>query len=143
MMPYCKDEGIAVTTFSPLARGYLAGGGSAPRLAHDLYLDWFGDEIDQEIARRVNALAAQRGKSPSQIAQAWVIGSGNSTVPLVGADSAEQVEAAIEAASLTLSADERAYLEEPYRPRDMINDYNPLRRARAYSAPAEPAAASS
>ena len=29
MMPYCAHaEGIAVTTFSPLARGYLAGGGA-------------------------------------------------------------------------------------------------------------------
>lgn len=135
MMPYCKDEGIAVTTFSPLARGYLAGGGTAPRIAHDLFLEWFGDEIDQEIARRVNELARKYEKAPSQIAQAWVFGSGNSTVPLIGAESAEQVEAALEAATIELSAGDRAYLEEPYRPRDMINDYNDVRRPRALSAP--------
>ncbi len=133
MMPYCLDEGIAVTTFSPLARGYLAGGGSAPRIAHDLYLDWFGDEIDQEIAKRVNEIAARRGKTASQIAQAWVIGSGNSTVPIVGTESPEHVIAAIEAAAIELTAEERAFLEEPYRPRDMINDYNPVRRPRALS----------
>ncbi|MEI3854540.1 MULTISPECIES: aldo/keto reductase [unclassified Ensifer] len=143
MMPYCKDEGIAVTTFSPLARGYLAGGGSAPRIAHDLYLDWFGDEIDQEIARRVNELARKYGKTASQIAQAWVIGSGNSTVPIFGAESAEQVGGALEAAKIELDAGDRAYLEEPYRPRDMINDYNPVRRPRALSVPAAPLAVAS
>ncbi|WP_457585248.1 aldo/keto reductase [Ensifer canadensis] len=141
IMPYCQDEGIAVTTFSPLARGYLAGGGSAPRIAHDLYLDWFGDEIDQEIARRVNEVARKYGKTASQIAQAWVIGSGNSTVPIFGAESVEQVEAALEAAKIELDAGDRAYLEEPYRPRDMINDYNPIRRPRGLSAPAAAAIA--
>jgi 1-deoxyxylulose-5-phosphate synthase len=141
MMPYCQEEGIAVTTFSPLARGYLAGGGSAPRIAHDLYLEWFGDEIDQEIARRVNELARKYGKTPSQIAQAWVIGSGNSTVPIFGAESAEQVEAALEAAKIELSDDDRAWLEEPYRPRDVINDYNPIRRPRSLSVPSGTAAA--
>lgn len=142
MMPYCQDEGIAVTTFSPLARGYLAGGGSAPRIAHDLYLEWFGDEIDREIAGRVNELARKYGKSASQIAQAWVIGSGNSTVPIFGAENVDQVDAVIEAAGIVLDAADRAYLEEPYRPRDMINDYNTVRRARALSLPVvEPLAA--
>jgi hypothetical protein len=36
---------------------------------------------------------------------------------------------------MILSDEERAYLEEPYRPRDMINDYNPVRRPRAYAPP--------
>ncbi|WP_299753109.1 aldo/keto reductase [Devosia sp.] len=144
MMPYCQEDGIAVTTFSPLARGYLAGGGTASRAAFDPYLDWFGDAIDQEIANRVNQVARQRGVSPSQIAQAWVIGSGNSTVPLIGAENAEQVAAAIAAASIVLSAEERGLLEEPYRPRDVINDYNPLRRARGLApSPAAPLAANS
>jgi hypothetical protein len=35
------------------------------------------------------------------------------------------------AASMALTAEERSFLEAPYRPRDMINDYNPVRRARA------------
>ena len=34
MLPYCRDAGIAVTTFSPLARGYLAREGSTARTAH-------------------------------------------------------------------------------------------------------------
>jgi aryl-alcohol dehydrogenase-like predicted oxidoreductase len=131
MMPYCQDEGVAVTTFSPLARGYLTGAADTARTAHDIYLNWFGDEIDQEIARRVREVAEQRGVTPAHVATAWVAASANVTVPLVGADAPEHLDVAVAAAGLTLSDAENAFLTEPYRPRDMINDYNPVRRPRA------------
>jgi aryl-alcohol dehydrogenase-like predicted oxidoreductase len=132
MMPYCQDDGIAVTTFSPLARGYLANVVNTARTEHDIYLSWFGDGIDVEIARRVGEVAKARGVTPPHIAMAWVAGSANVTVPLIGADSPEQVEVAIAASAIVLDDSEKAFLEEPYRPRDMINDYNPVRRSRAY-----------
>src|SRR6185437_5609338 len=131
MFPYCRDQGIAVTTFSPLARGYLGGAGQSKRTAHDPYLSWFGDEIDVAIAERVTTLAKRRGVEPAQIAMAWVADSCDVTVPFIGADTAHQVQAAVEAASIALSAEERLYLEELYRPRDIINDYNSIRRPRA------------
>jgi len=131
MMPYCCQEGVAVTTFSPLARGFLAGGGTSARAAHDPYLEWFGDEIDREIARRVAELAKARGKTASQIAQAWVYSSSNVTAALIGAESADHVAAAVEATQIFLTDEERAFVEEPYRPRDVINDYNNIRRPRA------------
>jgi aryl-alcohol dehydrogenase-like predicted oxidoreductase len=132
MMPYCAHAGMAVTTFSPLARGYLAGAPANLRTAHDVYLEWFGDAVDREIARRVAQVARERGVASAAIAMAWVAGSAQVTVPLVGADAPEQVDAAVEAADLALSDEERAFLEAPYRPRDMINDYNPVRRPRAW-----------
>jgi len=132
MMPYCQDEGIAVTTFSPLARGYLANVVNTARTEHDIYLSWFGDGIDVEIARRVGEVAKARGVTPPHIAMAWAAGSANVTVPLIGADSPEQVDVAIAASAIVLDDSEKTFLEEPYRPRDMINDYNPVRRPRAY-----------
>ena len=131
MLPYCAHAGMAVTTFSPLARGYLAGGGANARTRYDPYLEWFGDPIDREIARRTAEVAKQRGVAPAAVAMAWVAGHPAVTAPLVGADAPDQVDAAVAAAAMTLSDEERAYLEAPYRPRDMINDYNPVRRARA------------
>ncbi len=136
MIPYCRDQQIAVTTFSPLARGFLArrsGTGATARAAHDLYQNFYGDEIDVEIARRVQELALRRAVTPAHIAMAWVAGNPNQNVPIVGASKTSQVDVAIESLALTLDAEERAFLEEPYRPRDEINDYNPVRRARAYS----------
>jgi aryl-alcohol dehydrogenase-like predicted oxidoreductase len=135
MMPYCHDEGIAVTTFSPLARGFLTGAERTARTAHDIYLNFYGDAIDVEIARRVREVSQRRGVTPAHIANAWVTGSPRVTSPLIGADAPEQVDVAVAAAELKLDHEERKFLEEPYRPRDEINDYNPVRRPRAYGAP--------
>ncbi|AMP13727.1 aldo/keto reductase [Collimonas pratensis] len=135
MMPYCQDQGIAVSTFSPLARGYLTGVQKSARTQHDPFLSqFFGDEIDVEIASRVVKIAADKGVQPGQIAMAWVAQNGNSTVPIIGADSVEQLQLAVQAGEIVLSAEECQYLEQPYRPRDMINDYNEVRRPRSYKA---------
>ena len=133
MLPYCAHAGMTVTTFSPLARGYLAGGGANLRTRFDPYLGWFGDAIDREIAGRTAAVAKRRGVAPAAVALAWVSGHPGVTAPLIGADAPDQVDAAVAAAAMTLTDEERGYLEAPYRPRDMINDYNPVRRARALS----------
>jgi 1-deoxyxylulose-5-phosphate synthase len=131
MFPYCRDQGIAVTTFSPLARGYLARNAATARTAHDVYQEFYGDEIDREIARRVREVAGRRGVSPAHVALAWVAGSPNRNVPIVGAARTAHLDVALESLALTLDAGERAYLEAPYRPRDEINDQNPVRRPRA------------
>jgi len=131
MLPYCRDQGIAVTTFSPLARGFLAREGDTPRTKHDLYQEYYGDDIDREIARRVREVAARHGVTMAHVAMAWVAGSPNPNVPIVGASKTSQLEVAVEALQLRLDPAERAFLEEPFRPRDVINDQNPLRRPRA------------
>lgn len=131
MLPYCRDQGIAVTTFSPLARGFLAREARSARTAHDLYQQYYGDDIDQEIARRVREVAVRRGVSSAHIAMAWVAGNRNRNVPIVGAAKTAHLDAAVEALTLELDAGERALLEAPYRPRDEINDQNPVRRPRA------------
>ena len=131
MFPYCRDQGIAVTTFSPLARGYLARNAATARTAHDVYQEFYGDEIDREIARRVREVAGRRGVSPAHVALAWVAGSPNQNVPIVGAARTAHLDVALESLALTLDTGERAYLEAPYRPRDEINDQNPVRRPRA------------
>jgi aryl-alcohol dehydrogenase-like predicted oxidoreductase len=131
MLPYCRDQGIAVTTFSPLARGLLAREGGTSRTTHDLYQEYYGDDIDREIARRVREVAARRGVTMAHVAMAWVAGSPNPDVPIVGASKTSHIEVAVEALALQLDSAERAFLEAPYRPRDVINDQNPLRRPRA------------
>ena len=131
MLPYCRDQGIAVTTFSPLARGFLAREGGTPRTTHDLYQEFYGDDIDREIARRVREVAVRHGVSMAHVAMAWVAGSPNPNVPIVGASKLSHLEVAVEALDLQLDPAERAFLEAPYRPRDVINDQNPVRRPRA------------
>jgi aryl-alcohol dehydrogenase-like predicted oxidoreductase len=132
MLPYCRDQGIAVTTFSPLARGFLARESSGTaRTAHDAFQDFYGDDIDREIARRVREVAARRNISAAHVAMAWVAGNASLNIPIVGAGKPRHLDVAVEALELRLNAGDRSYIEEPYRPRDEINDQNPLRRPRA------------
>ena len=131
MFPYCRDQGIAVTTFSPNARGFLARDAGTARTAHDLYQEFYGDDVDREIARRVREVAARRGVSAAHVALAWVAGSPNHNVPIVGAAKTAHLDVAVESLGLKLDAGERGYLEAPYRPRDEINDQNLVRRPRA------------
>jgi aryl-alcohol dehydrogenase-like predicted oxidoreductase len=131
MIPYCQNEGMAVTTFSPLARGFLAREVSTARTAHDAFQEFYGDAIDREIARRVREVATRRGVSAAHVAMAWVAGNTNHNIPIVGAAKTTHLDVAVEALEVQLDDGERLYLEAPYRPRDEINDQRAVRRPRA------------
>lgn len=131
MFPFCRDQGIAVTTFSPLARGFLARDAGTARAAHDVFQEFYGDDIDREIARRVREVAARRGVSPAHVAMSWVAGNSNFNVPIVGAAKTAHLDVAVEALGHKLDDEERGFLEAPYRPRDELSDQNPVRRPRA------------
>src|SRR5215217_7731528 len=92
MLPLCRAEGIAVTPWSPLARGFLAGsrpkqGEQTVRARTDSYMDTLGmgSEQDYAIAERVNTVAERLGCKPAQVALAWVMGLPGVTAPIVGA----------------------------------------------------------
>lgn len=132
MIPYCRDQGIGVSTFSPLARGFLAReAGATTRSSHDVFQHFYGDDIDREITRRVRDVAARHGVSAAHVAMAWVAGNPNTNIPIVGAAKAAHIEVAVESLALSLDAAERAFLDAPYRPRDEINDQQAVRRPRA------------
>ena len=75
---------------------------------------------DFEVAERVAAVAEVRGVSPMQVALAWVLRQPGVTAPIVGASRVEHLDQALEALSLTLSDEEAARLEEPYRPHRVL-----------------------
>ncbi|MDH5823613.1 aldo/keto reductase [Luteimonas sp. RD2P54] len=126
MLPLCRSEGIAVVPWSPLARGFLAGGrrpggGDTARartdaLAHGMYYA----AGDFEVAERVAAVAAARGVSPAQVALAWLLHQPGVTAPIIGATRLSHLEQAAAAVSLVLGEEERAALEAPYRPHRVL-----------------------
>lgn len=130
MMPYCRSEGIGITTFSPLARGMLAGARDLRMQTDNFTHDFFGDEVDRAIVARVGELAAQRGVSPAEIAMSWVFHSDGVDCPLIGAQTIVELETAVAAATVRLSPEDRLFLEELYCPADVINDHFPNRRPR-------------
>src|SRR4051794_2006558 len=124
MLPLCRTEGIAVTPWSPLARGFLAG--SRPRQGEvtvrgrtDSYMDalGMGSEQDYAIAERVNAVADRLGCKPAQVALAWVMNLPGVTAPIVGASKPHHLDDAIGALALRLDHETRRILEEPYAPK--------------------------
>ncbi|GLS25087.1 aldo/keto reductase [Marinibactrum halimedae] len=131
MMPLCENDKIAVSTFSPLARGMLSGANDIRTQTDGFTTEFFGDAIDLAIAERVKRVADYLGITSAEVAMAWVCQSSKVTTPLVGAQSIEQLETAIGTLDITLDTAHIDYLEALYRPKDIINDHNPVRRARA------------
>ena len=130
MLPYCCDQGIAVTCFSPLARGWLAGSVDTRSQTDLMFSNNYGDALDRDICARVEAIATTRGTTMAEVALAWVLSKEAICCPIIGAGSASQVENNIKALDLELSPDEIETLDQLYRPRDVINDHvpNPMPR---------------
>jgi aryl-alcohol dehydrogenase-like predicted oxidoreductase len=127
MLPYCRDQGIAITTFSPLARGWLAGSEDIRAQTDMWFTKNFGDALDREICARVKAMSRERGSTMAEVAMAWVCSRDDICCPIVGAGSVSQLEDNVKALDLELTADEIETLDRLYRPRDVINDHIPNR----------------
>lgn len=130
MNPYCIKTGVALMPWSPLARGILTGayrggfdaGSTARSKGRDRQRTeglYRGDAVFP-IADRVVEVAAKYGKTPAQIALAWLISRPGVTAPVVGASKVEQIEQLVAATQITLEADDVAYLEALYRPVDNL-----------------------
>jgi len=122
MIPYCCSEGIAVTCFSPLARGWLAGSEDI-RTQTDTMLTNYGDALDREICAHVEAVASLRGVTMAEVALAWVRSKDAICCPLMGAGSVSQLDNNVKVLDLELTTAEIESLDALYRPRDVINDY--------------------
>ncbi|CAG0948078.1 NDP-hexose C3-ketoreductase / dTDP-4-oxo-2-deoxy-alpha-D-pentos-2-ene 2,3-reductase [Anaerolineae bacterium] len=127
MIPLCRDQGIGLIPWSPLARGFLAGnrtrdkkGGTTrshvDAFAHELYYQ----EKDFTIVERVTELAQKRGVSNARIALAWILQQPGVTAPIIGATKMNQLEEAIRALEIKLSDDECTYLQELYQPHPIL-----------------------
>jgi aryl-alcohol dehydrogenase-like predicted oxidoreductase len=125
MLPYCRDQGIAVTCFSPLARGWLAGSEDIRSQTDAWYDKNFGDTLDREICARVEAIASTRGTTMAGVALAWVCAKVDICCPIIGVGSVRQLEENVKALDLDLTPDEIETLDGLYKPRDVINIHVP------------------
>ncbi len=123
MVPYCREENIALTPYSALAGGRLSKrpGETSQRLREDSYAQLkYGaaHDLDAPILARVAELADRRGVSMTEIALAWLLT--KVTAPVVGATKPHHIEGAVKAVSLELTAEECAFLEECYVPHPLV-----------------------
>lgn len=124
MIPLCASEKIAVLPWSPLARGLLAGTRTTltdrtatTRAAHDAYaVGLYEGDKDWEIVDATRAIATERNVPMAQVALAWLLSKPAVTAPIIGATKMYQLDEALGAVDLVLSADEITRLEASYRP---------------------------
>ena len=127
MIPLCVEEGIGVIPWSPLARGLLARGemnrprpldtASTSRAATDTISPKLYDTPeDADVVVAVRRVAQARGITPAEVALAWLLARPAVVAPIVGATKPEHLDAAVRALDVSLTTEEIAALEAPYRP---------------------------
>ncbi len=112
----CRELGVSFVAFSPVARGFLCGPmdvnafdakdirRSMPRFAPDNYAR------NLALLPAYNAIAAEVGCTPSQLAIAWLLHQGDDILPIPGTTSVEHLMEDLAAAEVQLSADVLARL---------------------------------
>ena len=126
MLPLCRDQGIGVIPWSPLARGLLTGGRvqdgkETPRSQTDGFArHLYAHRQDFNIVERLAEVAKERGLPDAQVALAWMLSRPGITAPIIGATKLHHLEDAVAALSIQLSAEEIQRLEELYQPHPVL-----------------------
>ena len=129
MIPLCRDLGVALIPWSPLARGFLAGNrtpddttdGRTPRARTDDFArELYYREEDFAVVNRLSELASQRGESNARIAYAWLLHQPGLTAPIVGGSKMAHIEEAVAATQITLSEEEIQLLGDAYKPHAVL-----------------------
>ena len=132
LIPICKQMGVSLMPYSPLAAGHLTRPkwntdtlrSRTDRVAMGKYDRT--EEQDMQIVNRVHELAERYGVKMQQIALAWHWAKGVAS-PIIGSTKASHLEDAAGALAVKLTAEDIAYLEEPYIPHRIVGaiDHNP------------------
>ncbi|MGG4480497.1 aldo/keto reductase [Paenibacillus sp. CC-CFT742] len=125
MLPLCKEEGIGVIPYSPLASGRLTRdwSESTHRSETDQVQKSKYDstaDTDRFIVERVAEIASKHGVPRVHIALAWLLQKQPVTAPIIGATKISHLEHAVAAMDLKLTAEEVTWLEEPYVPHPVV-----------------------
>jgi aryl-alcohol dehydrogenase-like predicted oxidoreductase len=132
MIPYCRANGIGITPWSPLARGFLAGTrgrddktrSDASRAAtDDIAQKYYYRDADYAVVDAVTAVAQARGVSNAAIAYAWLVGRPGVSAPIIGPSKVAQLEQAVSALDLKLEPEETKRLEAPYQPHRVLGHW--------------------
>lgn len=125
MLPLCRDQGLAVTPWSPLARGYLTGAGvgagaktergRTDTVSSDMLK--LGSAQDEKVRLTLEKEAKRLGVKPAVLALAWVLHRPGITSPIVGASKPHHLADALVALDVKLDDKTIARLDAPYRPK--------------------------
>ena len=114
ILPTLQELGISVTAYGVLSRGLLAGSLPAGRDDFRAYLPRFQSGNLQQNEKLIHALrrvAEARGATPAQIAIAWAMAKSESIVPVIGSRTRQQLDDALQGATLTLTPEDVRHIE--------------------------------
>ena len=133
LLPLCRDQGIGVIAYNPLAGGFLTGKYQSleapPEKTRfslgktgDLYRERYWQQAQLEAVLELQKFFQPRGKSLIQVAVAWVLAQPGITAAIVGASKPEQLDASLAAVKLTLDAEEKEACNRAWyhMPRPMV-----------------------
>lgn len=115
VLPTCRRLGIGFVPFSPLGRGFLAGGATV--LGEDDFrrgMPRFQGEALQnnlKLLSTFTALAESKSCTPAQLALAWLLHQGDDIVPIPGTNKVYRVEENIAASKIELSSNDLVEIE--------------------------------
>jgi aryl-alcohol dehydrogenase-like predicted oxidoreductase len=122
ILPWCRQNGIGVIVYSPMASGLLMGSMTRERAAALPPEDWRSRSPEFKEPRlsrnlalvdRLRVLAKRHGCSPGEVAIAWTLRHPAVTGAIVGARNAKQVDGVVGSAELRLTATEVGEIEGP------------------------------
>jgi len=128
MIPLCRDQGVGLIPWSPLARGFLAGnrrrgdaeGGQTSRAkTDDIAQKYYYRDCDFQVVETLTKVAQGLGVSNATLAYAWLLHKGVNA-PIVGASKLHQLDQAVAAVGLSLNEGEVQQLEAPYEPHPVL-----------------------
>jgi aryl-alcohol dehydrogenase-like predicted oxidoreductase len=120
VLPYCRQQGIGVISYAPMASGLLTGAMTRERAAA-LPPDDFRSKSPEfreprlskniELVERLRKVGERHGRNPGEVAIAWVLSNPAVTGAIVGARNAKQAEGVMRAGELKLSPEEIKEIE--------------------------------
>lgn len=127
LLPLCKEEGIAVIPYNPLAGGFLTGkhkaiGEPTPGTrfsfgtAGGFYRARYWHELEFEAVSALRQIAADAGMSLTSLALSWVLANPAITAPIVGASRPEQLDDSLAAVEKPMPPDLKAKLDDVTKP---------------------------
>ncbi len=125
MLPLCKDQGIAITPYSPMAAGRLVREENQETIrsqTDEIAVRKYDKtkEMDKDIIDRVHELSTKYGVSRAQIAIAWLLQKEEMTSPIIGATKEKYIDDAVGALDVKLSQEDVKFLEEMYVPHEVV-----------------------
>jgi aryl-alcohol dehydrogenase-like predicted oxidoreductase len=127
LLPYCAANDIGVVAYSPMQAGLLTGKFSKARVSNLPDGDWRKQNpifrepqlsVNLALVEKLRPIAERNGRTPAQLAIAWVLRRSELTAAIVGARRPSQIEGTAPAGDWTLSQEDIAEIDALLEERD-------------------------